>query len=131
MQEIKFNINHHVKVKLTGYGLDILRKHHESLAKQFPEVFGEFKEPKKDEDGYVRFQMWCLMERFGPYIHMGCKEQPFETNIILEVPKQTKYKIGDKVKMANDIGIIVQAIPSEHHHTVHWKKHKPHHCYGQ
>jgi len=33
MQEIKFNINDHVKVKLTDYGIDILRGKHEALAK--------------------------------------------------------------------------------------------------
>jgi len=59
------------------------------------------------------------MEAFGSFIHMGFK-QPFETDIILEAGDQTKYKIGDKVKVDNDIGTIVQSTtPSEHSYTVY------------
>ena len=43
--------------------------------------FKEF-EVKRDEEGYTSFQLWDLMNIFGPYLTLGT-DIPFETDIIL------------------------------------------------
>jgi hypothetical protein len=69
---MKFNINDKVRIKVTGYGCEILE--HKDLAWL----------EKPDEDGWSEWQLWVVMETFGPYIHLG-REVPFETTIeILE-----------------------------------------------
>ena len=40
-QEIKFNVNYHVKVKLTEKGMAILRKRHEELNRYYAGSMGE------------------------------------------------------------------------------------------
>ena len=82
---MKFNINDMVKVKLTKAGVNELRRAHEDLNERcccdFP-----FTEPLVDEDGYSKFQLWCLMSNLGHKCGMG-HELPFETNIIIEENK--------------------------------------------
>ena len=39
--------------------------------------------PKEDENGYVEFQMWNLMQDFGAYCGLG-NELPFETVILID-----------------------------------------------
>lgn len=78
---MNFNINNHVKVKLTPFGIHILKKQHDDLS-QWMNNLGEF-ELQLTEDGYYKTQLWCLMETFGPHIHIGTNT-PFETEIILE-----------------------------------------------
>lgn len=78
---VTFNINDWVMVKLNDSGIAELKRQHEDLRKQIPSV-GEFKEPKKDDDGYSKFQMHDLMLRFGHLCQLGF-EPPFETEIKL------------------------------------------------
>ena len=79
--EIKFNINYHVKVKLTPYGVSCLYKNHLKD--------NEYRNKNNkfcimiDDDGYYETQLWCLMQEFGEYIGMGMRQTPFETEIIL------------------------------------------------
>lgn len=78
---VKFNINGHVRVQLTDHGRAILKASHDKL-------FGEigllekypFTPPKEDEGGWSDFQMWDLMQSFGPHIGMT-RENCFETTI--------------------------------------------------
>ncbi len=76
---MKFNINHNVKVRLTGTGVEILKAHHEDLERYFPKI-GPFVPPKEDGDGFSKWQLWDLMHTFGPYIQLG-GIVPFETEI--------------------------------------------------
>ena len=62
---MKFNINDTVKVKLTEYGIKILRDKFEQQHKLFPTIFCEFAPPEQDENGYSEFQLWVLMRDFG------------------------------------------------------------------
>ena len=83
--DFKFNINNYVKVKLTDYGVSVLKKHHdarnlESLALG-GEGLGEF-ELKVDQDGYYVTQLWKLMSIFGNHMFYGGNIS-FETNVIL------------------------------------------------
>jgi len=74
-----FNINEYVRVRLSSEGLAILMDRHSDLARRWPSV-GDFVPPKVDSDGWSEFQLWNLMQIFGPHITMGCKP-PFETTI--------------------------------------------------
>lgn len=84
---IEFNINEFVKVKLTEHGRKILANQHNEYAIRYPKAFevktpNDFKE-NEDENGYTKFQLWSLMEKFGN--HIGeCKENCFETKILIK-----------------------------------------------
>jgi len=75
---MKFNINDSVKVKLNDHGREILKQQHDLLLKDIPRY--EFTLPQEDEQGWSKWQMWRLMETFGPHISIG-SEVPFETEI--------------------------------------------------
>jgi hypothetical protein len=78
------NFNSYVKVKVTPYGEGILKARHDDLnlkiAKRGSEGLGEYK-LKKDDEGYSRFQIWDLMDKFGNYMAPGY-EPPFESEMI-------------------------------------------------
>lgn len=83
MEQINFNINHHVKVKLTNYGYSIWVEHHNKYSTKPLTVESILKlKDREDEDGYLDFQMHELMNIFGGKISMGNK-LCFDTNIIL------------------------------------------------
>ena len=65
------NLNHEVKVKLTDSGQDVLAM--QQLRRQ------------QDADGYIKFQLWELMNIFGSYVYNGCSI-PFTFNRILLAP---------------------------------------------
>lgn len=80
----KFNINYEVRVKLTQVGIDELERQHNELYEHLPKsIDREFKKPSVDDDGYSKFQMWCLISSLGHLCRMGL-EQPFETEILIE-----------------------------------------------
>ena len=86
MTEIKFNINHHVKVKVTEYGYEKWLEYVNQFVDEFP---GSFKrrtiqelKSQEDEDGFVKFQAWDMMAIFGQYMSIGFKN-PIDTNIII------------------------------------------------
>ena len=82
---MKFNINHNVKVKLTSYGVDILKMQHDEIQSMCKSDIGEFK-LVLDKDGYCSMQLWDLMKTFGDYMIMG-RPLPFETEIVIEEEK--------------------------------------------
>lgn len=82
---VEFNINDHVQVKLTPYGLGCLRENYEKLkASCGGSLPFKFSAPKTDKDGWSRWQALSLMEDLGPHIHIGLNI-PFETTIRVEV----------------------------------------------
>ena len=79
-----FNINNTVKVKLTEHGKKMLERDHNDfwgsrgILRDHPYI------PKEeDEDGYVKFQLWNLMEELGKYCKLGCA-MPFDTVILID-----------------------------------------------
>jgi hypothetical protein len=80
----QFNINATVKVRLTKFGKELHKKQWEDFwsscnrLEDFP-----YDPPKQDENGYVEFQMWELMETFGGHIGL-CKEPAFDTVILID-----------------------------------------------
>jgi hypothetical protein len=81
---IEFNVNNSVLVKLTEHGIAELRKRHNRLygpllAEKYP-----FQEPRVDENGYHRIQLWDLMASLGSMCILGTNKMPFETTMFLE-----------------------------------------------
>ena len=93
MEQIKFNLNDPVKVKLTPKGRNILVKRHNRF------IITTKEEVKKmhpvDDEGYTVFQLWNLMQIFGEHIYMGDTNPPFEMNIII-VTKDDKDSYNHK-----------------------------------
>ena len=79
-----FNINNIVKVKLTEHGKKMLERDHNEfwgsrgILDKFP-----YQPPKEDKDGYVKFQLWNLMDKLGKYCGLGCA-MPFDTVILID-----------------------------------------------
>lgn len=75
-----------VKVKLTDFGILILKRRHEELSKSIKifngKALGDFV-LNLDENGYYRTQLWILMDKFGSVMSMA-HEMPFYTDIIIE-----------------------------------------------
>jgi len=81
-----FNINDFVWVKLTAYGITELKRQNNELSDKLKYSMSDysFKLPEKDEDGYYKFQLWYLMQTFGPFMYNGCRI-PFETDIKIDI----------------------------------------------
>lgn len=80
------NLNDSVKVKLTDHGKDIYFHQYDELNEHIKRSGGKLIEPKMprvDAEGYTSFQLWHLMELYGPHIHM-CSPLPFDVNIVIE-----------------------------------------------
>lgn len=78
-----FNVNHLVRVRLTPRGRDICRQQAAELRRAHPTIRTPYTPPREDENGWSDWQLWHLMEVFGPYVGPGA-EIPFETDI--EIP---------------------------------------------
>ena len=80
---LTINVNGKDRVRLTDKGREILREQHENLYRALRDPGAptwEYVPPTEDADGWSEWQLWDLMSRFGPYIHLGF-DPPFETNI--------------------------------------------------
>ena len=53
----KFNMNYHVKVKLTDRGKDIYYHQYDELITKYPDLKIEPEYPKVDENGLTEFQL--------------------------------------------------------------------------
>lgn len=78
---LKLNVNDTVKVRLTNSGKLAHRRAHDELRRQFPKL-RKYSPPKTDADGWSEWQLWHLMQAFGPVISLG-SEPPFETTILV------------------------------------------------
>lgn len=80
------NLNDFVKVKLTDHGKDIFYHSLDEVNDMIRRNGGKPLEPhmpKVDAEGYTSFQLWELMQLYGPHIGMGLP-QPFELDIVYE-----------------------------------------------
>ena len=87
-----FNINDYVKVKLNSAGITILENLHNELNKLVKNL-KPFKIPEVDSDGYTKFQLWELMEKFGPHVGLG-KYNPFYYEIFIPDNEEKKNEKG-------------------------------------
>ena len=83
MKTINFNCNEYVYVKLTQFGKEILAKDEEEFRRLY-NIEPIYKFKPEDEDGWSKWQLWDLMNIFGPYMKMGCNN-PFDLSIKFEV----------------------------------------------
>lgn len=84
-EEIVFNVNNLVKVKLNDFGHLILKEDHYVFVNSIPIQKRNnfpYTEPKIDSEGYSKFQMWEIFRTFGRYISLG-QNLPFDSEIIL------------------------------------------------
>lgn len=80
MKTATVNINNCVKVKLNEFGLSVMKLNREELQRRAP-CLPDFTPPATDSEGYSKFQLWSLMQTFGPVIHLG-GELPFDSEIL-------------------------------------------------
>ncbi len=96
-KEIRFNLNDFIKVKLSKSGEEIYSHRYDEIN----EFMGECivpKPPKKDENGYTRFQLWDFMNLYGEHSHMGFSNQVLETmDILLETEEYEENIDADAV----------------------------------
>lgn len=78
---VKVNINQTVFVMLNTNGVEIMRQEHAEIFSRFGERY-PFKEPSTTQP--TRFQLWHLMQTFGPHISMGTTP-PFSTEIEIDI----------------------------------------------
>ncbi|WP_438498029.1 hypothetical protein [Paenibacillus sp. IHBB 3054] len=82
--DFRMNFNDGVKVKLTEYGEQILRNRHEELNLHYLERGVKDIGPyvsRADPEGYTSFQIWGLMQEFGPHMSIA-KPEPFKGEMI-------------------------------------------------
>lgn len=80
---MKFNMNSIVKVQLTDAGREHHKSNYEDLYKQLKLKAPPYVPPKEDAEGWSIWQLWHLMEVFGPVTGMGMP-QMMESDI--EIP---------------------------------------------
>jgi len=68
-----FNINDYVRVQLTEHGRAVHRAQYDLLVAHLKPIARDdfpYSAPKEDEDGWSEWQMWSLMNTFGPHMWM-------------------------------------------------------------
>ena len=78
------NINDMIKVKLNEVGLVIYVNRAKETNKKFEENNIKYKcpiFPKRDDKGFVKFQLWDLMNLYGKHLELTLTS-PFEDNKI-------------------------------------------------
>lgn len=80
---VALNINSYVRIKLTDYGLEILRSNHERISEE-TKSDSEFVPPEVDEKGYSKMMLWQVMNIFGKELFMGATNMPFAEDILIE-----------------------------------------------
>ena len=79
-----FNINDVIKVKLNEVGLAIYSDRAKEINKKFEENNIKYRSsifPKRDDKGFVKFQLWDLMNLYGKHLELSLTS-PFEDNKI-------------------------------------------------
>ena len=81
---MQFNINDTVRVKLTEHGRAVHAADHVKFwaSVEHPNP-PSYSPPTEDGDGWSKWQLWALMEAFGPHVHLGFRPC-FESVILLE-----------------------------------------------
>ncbi len=79
---MKINLNDNCRVKLTEAGIKQWIEWHKELRLP-PKAQAYFETPRLDPSGLHQTQLWCLMQIFGPAIHIGIGDVFFEDNEIL------------------------------------------------
>lgn len=95
MTNMKFNLNNYVQVKLTEKGKQVLNQKIDNDL----EILNRYGidtstyDRSEPQDGYWKFQLWEVMQIFGPYMKQGL-ENVIEMDIVLEEKPQTTTVMG-------------------------------------
>ena len=81
---MEINLNDYVWVQITDRGLTVLQGQHEELALAVTGL-PPWEPPATDEEGWSKWQLWCLFDHFGIHTHMG-PVPPFGMSIRLTDP---------------------------------------------
>jgi hypothetical protein len=76
--KLTLNMNDTVKVRLTPFGREVLRKNHDELFKDWKTPYPYT--PPYEKDGVSQWQLWTLFQEFGRVISLG-QETPFDNDI--------------------------------------------------
>lgn len=74
------NFNDRVLVRLTEHGRRILEERHEEMRQKLPS-YPSYVPRKTNDEGQVSFQIWDLMNTFGPHMHLGSNKLPIEADL--------------------------------------------------
>lgn len=77
------NLSSLVRIKLTPYGIEKLKRVHAELRSHFPDV-GDFTPSETDKDGYCEMLLWDVMNTFGEDVYHGSVNMPFEADIQID-----------------------------------------------
>jgi hypothetical protein len=80
------NLNDYVLIQLRPKGRVMLAEQDARWSKLYATTYGRLPTAEKqeaDNDGWSRWQLWSLIEAFGPALYLGC-DPPFETTIRIE-----------------------------------------------
>lgn len=79
------NVNHTVRVRLNDVGRAIVKQHTDDLNAELRSRGAAYVVPgmtvTEDAEGWSRWQLWRLMETFGPHIGIGLPT-PFDGNVV-------------------------------------------------
>lgn len=65
-------------VRLTDYGREVHRENFDALGIPFGTL--PYRPPTEDAEGWSKWQLWNLMQEFGPHMSLAGR-MPFETTI--------------------------------------------------
>jgi len=91
---MRFNINDHIRVRLTSYGRKVHRDNFEAFRAGMPSAARarfNYSAPEEDADGWSTWQMWDLMREFGGHVSLG--RCPFETEIEIPIRWHTRRRM--------------------------------------
>lgn len=99
---MKINLNHIVKVKLTGLGNKIYEDYLRSQYGSLSDYLGisQIKLKKiEDQDGYIHFPLWEFMSIFGEHFYVG-SEAVTEDNAIIAPDDTITIKLQEQLRKA-------------------------------
>ena len=76
---VRINLNSKIRVKLTDHGRALHTKGHAELLTS-ASLRPPCNQPKEDAEGWSTWQLWVLMQAFGPHMYLGCPS-PFESDM--------------------------------------------------
>lgn len=88
VQWVPFNTNAYVRVKLNDQGRAIHRAIWDGIRAEYPSL-RPYSPLREDAEGWSRWQLWSLMQDFGPHISLG-RQPPFATDIEFEVAARSE-----------------------------------------
>jgi len=84
MNEIKVNVNHKVKVKLTNLGKAVHLRNHLKYFKDDLENH-PYREPKEDKEGCTEYVFWELISVYGPEMYHGTRPMFKENSVTISL----------------------------------------------